>query len=328
METNLSNEEGNDTDGEIIVDTDATEGKDITRRKPAPQASRKAPSKPTDEQFIEWEQRSKRVVKRITNMQRAFEQQRADDQAEHQRQLALRDDRIARLEKGGDTATVDEAAHQKAMDALEKQIVEAQERGDSVAVAKLNREMATLEGKYWAAQTAKQLNAGGAGVAKPNNGAQPNGAAPRKPTKAGVAFAAAQPWWNDPDEDAVEAKEYANYLHTKRLKQGDGDPESPEYFEEIRKKVQARFPEVETVSLIKNRPGDDPDDEDEDDPKPVRRAAPASFQNRGEPSTRQRRNTLVLTNAEQRNMRNVGLDPDNDKHVREYVRSLNEGVSS
>jgi hypothetical protein len=284
---------------------------------------------------------SKEVKKRMQRLQRTFDQQRADDQAAHQRQLAELSSKIDKLSSKGETVGTDEAAHQKAMDDMQAKLEDAQERGDSKEVAKLTREMSTLDAKFWAAQTAKQTGTQPRQEPKPNGAAAPNGegaaASPtaRKPTKAGVAWAKANSsWWDDTTDDlANDARQYANALHKRMLAEGDHDPETPEYFEIIGRQVAKRFPEVGVVSKAARQqrreegPGDDDDDDDDEGtPVPPNRRAAASFPNRG-PAPRGS-DLQTLTRADVRLMREVNMDPNNDKHVVQFLNSKREDATA
>jgi hypothetical protein len=313
-----------DDEGTIEVNMDAAADSQVTRR-----GSVKPDAASRDPDDI-WADRSKKVQKRIAGMKRQFDQELANREAEFNRQLALRDERLNALEGKRSGVSGDDAAHEAAQNALQAQIEAAQEEGDSKKVAALMRQMSTADAQYWSAKTSKQLG----------NGAQPGTTtaaaakpAARVPTKAGLAFTKANSdWWDDTDDTSREARAYANSLHTKMLADGDLDPETPEYFEEIRRKVQKRFPEIETVSAVKRRAAADDAGDDEEAPARETRLkdrgqAPTNFANRGDNANQRPRNVKVLTGAEQRAMRAVGMDPNNNKHVMAYVQSMNEGVS-
>lgn len=333
----------------IEVNLDAKDGEQITRR-PA-RGSVVKPRNDRNDDIREWEQKSRKVQKRLVQQARSFNQQIADIQAENQRQLALRDDRIAKLERGGDNTTADDVAHAKVMDGFEEAIAAAQEEGDSRKVAKLTREMTQADNKFWAAKTAKATGGtGGKGNEDAGKGAGAGGGVQQPkslvPTKAGVAWAKANAeWFDDPtDRTHVAARAMANALYKEKADDGD-DRDDPEFYEEIRREVAKRYPEIETVSTVKGgRIGDpdDDDDEDEDDDdvsteerdddardrrretKPARRAASLSLPNRGDPKHNRANRLATITSAEQRTMRAVGLDPDKNKDVMAFLNSRNE----
>jgi hypothetical protein len=276
---------------------------------------------------------SKEVKSRLARMTNRFNQQLADQEAAHQRQIAeLRREFSGTKVKTEDTDDAVEK-HQQAMDALQAKLEEAQERGDSKEVAKITREMSSLEGKFWAAQTNKQTGARQRTETPPaastDPAARPNGGTQRQPTKAGVAWAKANAdWWNDTVDDiACDARDYANRVHKRRLEEGDGDPEDPTYFEEIGDMVRKRFPEIEVKSTVRAQPrgkgpGDDDDDDDDDDSATQQRNSRPMMPNRGPPSKRQ--DLQTLTRADQATMRSVGMNPDNDKHVVQFLKSKRE----
>lgn len=328
MPRNTLAADGEQENGEtILVDSDAKEGQQVTRRAP-----RTAARPVKDDTTDEWATRSKAVQKRLAKQARAFDQRLADVQAENQRELAARDERIARLERGGgDTQTTDEAAHARVMDDFEKKIAEAQELGDSAAVAKLTRQMTEADGKYWAAKTTKQAGT------DPNAGRQaaaaktpaPNGVAP---TKEGQKWANANKGWFDDKHDpiCVAARALSNALYKEKMDDGE-DRDDPQFYEDIRREVAKRYPELETVSTHASRGGDDDEDEDDDEVeerrqpvREVRKAPSVSLPNRGDPLRSRPNRLATITSAEQRLMRQVNLDPNNNKHVLQWLESRNE----
>lgn len=325
-------------EGETIeVDLTAKDGEQVTRRQARTAAAPNSRDRERNEKN-EWEEKSKHVQKRLRQQARVFNQQRAEDQAEFNRQLAIRDERLAKLERGGDTTNTDDAAHQKVMDGFEEAIAAAQEEGDSRKVAKLTREMTQADSKFWAAKTAKAT--GGSG-GKGNEGAGAGTTQPTpktlQPTKAGMTWAKAnKEWFDDPsDRMHVAARAFANALYKDKTDDGD-DRDSPEFYEEIRQEVKKRFPEIETVSTMRRDAelGDDDDELDEDDDappprqreretRPTTRARSLSLPNRGEPDRFTRNRNATITSAEQRQMRAVNLDPSNNKHVLQWIESRN-----
>jgi hypothetical protein len=304
----------------IAVDLDAEDGKAVVRQKP-----RSATPKPTEGRYNP-DALSKEMKKRLERQARGFNQQIADQQAAHQRELAEIRGRLDKLSVNReDVPAGDDAAHSEAMEKLQADLEEAQERGDSKAVAKITRDMSSLEGKYWAAKASK------AGVQENRNGQQQAAAQPAaqtKPTKAGAKWAKANAdWWNDTtDPTACGARALANSLYATFKADGD-DIESDELYEKIRKEVQKRFPEVQTFSTLRSRQSqldddDDPETAGDDDPAPQNRRGPPSLPNRGDVPRRQ--NLQTLTQADIATMRQVNLDPNNNKHVLQFIRSKQE----
>ena len=322
-ESNLADAAGDEQETGIQVNMDATDdGKAVTRARP------RSAAPPRKDWAQERADTSKEVKKRIARIENRFNQQMAEREAEHQRQLAEINAKFDRLGKGSEATGTDDAAHEKAMEAMQTELEEAQERGDSKAVAAITRKMSAADAKYWATKTSKQTQGASDNGARGDGTRQQPAADPtqRKPTKAGVEWAKANgEWWNDTvDETACDAREYANAIHKRMLADGEHDPETPEYFEIIRQQVARRFPEIETKSTVKSRRREaEIDDEDEEgERQPVRRAAGMQLPNRGAaPRTSELR---TLTRADIKTMRDVGMNPDNDKHVVQFLRSKQE----
>lgn len=281
--------------------------------------------------------RMDRLAKTLTGQ---FNQRLADQEAAHQRQLAEINGKLDRFNpRSADDPTKEEAAHQLAMDKFQADLEEAQERGDSKAVAKITRDMTQADNRFWSQQAQKKAGledtarrAADAGKPAGEQQQQQQQRPGAKYTKAGVAWAKANAsWWDDAvDPTALEARSLANMIHQRMLAEGE-DPELPEYFERIREQVAKRFPEIETVSTIKGGrrqqqqqrgPGDD-DDDDDDDIAPNARRAPTSMPNRGDPPANHR-NMTTLTRADIKTMREVGMNPDDNKHVVQFLRSKQE----
>lgn len=313
----------------IQVDMDAKDGAAVIRTRP-----RAAPAKPKS-----WaeasNEKSKDVKQRIARIERRFSQQLADQEAAHQRQIAELSDKFTKLNtRSDDTASADEAAHTKAMDKFQADLEEAQERGDSKAVAKITREMTQADNRFWSAQTAKKVASGTSESGTRETGdagkraaaaAATNGS---KHTKAGVAWAKANgEWWMDTTDDtANDARSYANTLHARMLADGD-DPEDPDYFERIGKQVAKRFPEIPIKSAVRRGTLLEDDDEAEGDDEgqaPNRRAAAATLPNRGDPARNSRRDLQTLSREDVATMRQVGMDPDKNAHVIQFLKSKQE----
>jgi hypothetical protein len=326
LESNLAGAgDGGEQETGIQVDLDGKDGGTVSRARPRATAKPKSWAEASND-------KSKDVKRRIARIEGRFNQQLAEQEARHQRQIQDLTDRVNKPAKG-DQVDTDEAAHETAMAKLQQDLEDAQERGDSKAVAAISRAMSVAEGKYWAARTTKQTqgaseNATREAAARAATAAK---GSERQPTKAGVAWAKLNAeWWNDTvDETACDARSYANTVHKRMLDEGEGDPETPEYFERIGAMVRKRFPEIEVKSAGgKRRPAADPDDDDSvpgDDPDAVdtqQRRAPARLPDRGEAPRGSR--LAHLTQADIRTMREVNLDPNNNKHVLEFVKSKRE----
>ena len=312
----------------VRVDLDADDDKAVVRDKPQRKTSQ------TSDWAARQKERSEDIKKRLSRQARGFNQQLAEQQAAHQRELAEIRGRLDKLSVNREeTPAGDDGAHSAAMEKLQAELEEAQERGDSKTVARLTREMSTLEGKYWAAKAAKVgVKEGGQAQGDGSAGAQTQARA-AKPTKAGVTWAKANSeWWNDTlDETAIDARAYANSIHARWQNDGEHDPEDPSYFEEIGKLVRQRFPEIEVKSAVRrgqsidHDDADPPEQDDEDDAgqhRNPRRAAPPQIRDRGQIGRRQ--NMRTLTKEDMTTMRKIGMDPDNNKHVVQFLRSGEE----
>ena len=150
-ESSLAAEDGEQETG-IQVDLDSDDpGKSVTRVRQSRAPAAKQP--PLDS----YQQRMSRdMKKRMARLEGSFNQKLAEQQAEFQRQLAERDKRLEALKRGdSDAPGADDAAHEKAMEELQAKLIEAQESGNSAEVARLTRQMTTLDGKFWASKAAK-----------------------------------------------------------------------------------------------------------------------------------------------------------------------------
>lgn len=313
-EANLERtDDGEGQETGIEVDMDASDEKAVTRTP----TSKARPAGTSRDQA--WMEKSKDVQKRMSRMQRSFDQRMADQEASFQRQLATQRDEFLKMRPGTDTAVDgDEAKHDAAMVLLQEVLEAAQERGDSKAVAKATAEMSSANAKFWSAKTAKLA---APPKVTPNPNAQSN-----KPSAAGKRWTDANTeWWNDiTDTDSAAARGMANNLHAKQISEGS-DPETDEHYEKIRRLVAKRFPEVTTVTTVKKLrqgdPGDEEDGEDGGDANETRRIVKANLADRGSPQLR--RNVQTLTKADIATMRAVNLDPNSNKAVVEFLKQKN-----
>lgn len=325
-ESSLAADPGEQETG-IRVDLDSDDPKtQVTRAKPRAAAS------PRPKNWgAERADTSREVKKRIARIESRFNQQLAEQQAEFQRQLAERDKRIDGMRPTSEATSSDDQAHETAMAKMQADLEDAQERGDSKAVAKITADMSRAEGRFWAMKAAKQ------GVTDKTND---KGTAPTtqtttqpaktQPTKAGVAWAKANgDWWNDTHDDvATDARNYANSIFQRKRADGE-DHEDPAFYEEIGALVRKRFPELEVKSAMRSQRRDDADDDydegdvpaDQDDRvhRNPRRQAPPQMPNRGDVPRGQR--LQQLTRDDIKTMREVGMNPDDNKHVVQFLRS-------
>jgi hypothetical protein len=281
------------------------------------------------------------LFKRMTRMQksltRQFDQKLADQQATHQRELA---DLRTKYETGveverGSTQLKD--AHEKAMAELEKQLAEANEKGDSAAIARLTTAMIKADGEYHARLTGTKVRPDVTGK-EPNNGGQQQQRQQQAkgPTPAGSRFILAnEGWWEDP-EFAVE-KQAASTIFLDLVQNEGFADNSEETFKEVAKRLKAKFVHLDVVApggkkvRTDEGPGDGDDDEGDEEAgqggddrgqSQQRRAAAASITDRGNGGRFDNRNRRTLTAEELKTMRSVGLSPDNDKDVIQFLREI------
>jgi hypothetical protein len=303
-----SDGEGQETG--IEVDMDASDDKAVTR---TPPSSKARPAGSAREQA--WMDKSKDVQKRMSRMQRSFDQRMADQEASFQRQLGLQREEFLKARPTSDTAVDgDEVKHDAAMALLQEVLEAAQERGDSKAVAKATADMSTANAKFWSAKTQKMTGA----PTKVTPAVQQ-----KAPTQAGKRWTDANTeWWNDiTDTDSASARGMANNLHAKFISEGS-NPDTDEHYEKIRKLIAKRFPEVSTVTTFKKAdPGDEDGGEDGGDANEGRRVVKANLPNRG--TNQPRRNVQTLTKQDIATMRAVNLDPNSNKAVVEFLKQKN-----
>jgi hypothetical protein len=326
---------------EISVDlSEADAGKAVARRAPRSDIASQVRD---DDDRARGGKRSKteeELFKRMTRMQRSltkqFDQKLADSQAQHQREIAdLRKqyEGGVDVERGGASALKD--AHEKAMAALEAELTEANEKGDSAAVAKITAKMIKADGEYHAKLTGTQVRRD-AGGDQPGGGTQqPRQAAPVKgPTPAGSRFILAnEDWWEDPEHEIEKAA--ASTIFLKLLNEDGFDANSDETFKEVAKLLKAKFPDLPVMTgkgkqargnEIDDGPGEGDDDDDDEgrdrDTRNERGRAPAMrVTDRGAGNGRiAQGNRRTLTTEEIKTMRSVGMSPDNDRDVIQFLR--------
>lgn len=339
METNPSADSQEQGGEEITVDLDQSDAsKAVTRTRNRGSINArggKGKNGKAGDDVDDWAEKSKEVQKRIGRVTRSFEQQMADQEARHQREIAAVREEMGRLNGRREEPTNDDAAHERKMDQLEAEYQAALEEGDSAKAAKKQREMSRVEAEYWAKKTNAAVQgsseAGGAGKDK---GATPTdkrgepGTGRYAPTKQGLDWANANNhWWNSKsDEDGEAATAYANTLFRRLIDEGE-DKNSPAFYEAIGEKVAKRFPELHVqVRLGKRRPADDDEGDEAGSDRgfdPDRRGrAPVvnGGDSTGNPAPRHGPGVRTLNNADQKTMRAMGLDPANNKHVMTFLR--------
>lgn len=322
---------------EISVDLSESDGsKAVTRRAKAPDIAANVRDDQSGDGPSELFTRN--MVKRMNrfqkNISKQFDQKLADQEARHQQELtALRKQyEGVSVERQGDAEAA--SNHEKAMKALEEKLAAANEKGDSVEAARITKEMIQADGAYHAklSGTKQRADTGGGAGGGTQQQQQQRPAKGSGPTPAGSRFILAnEEWWEDPEFEIEKAA--ASTIYLQLMNDEHMEANSDETFREVGRRLKAKFPNLPVVGAKKSRqadPGDDDDDDDDDldqrdrdqDRSQNRRRAPAhSMQDRGEASQRrQNGNRRTLTEQEIGTMRKVGMNPDNDKDVVQFLR--------
>lgn len=280
--------------------------------------------------------KSRAVSKRLTRIQRKYDQQLAEQEARHQRELRDVRGEVDRLKarSDGDGGSASEAAHESAMRDLEAKLTKAMEDGNSQEAARINREMARKEAEFWNARTSAVM---GGDQQRRDQRSDDRGQDQtqqqqrRQPSRAGIAFTEANEWWDDPDY-YVE-KQAANAIFGRLVEEEGADPEDPGTYRRVAKRLAKKFPELEIELPGRRRDDDDEDDEDDDDDGGTRsgakrRAAEAPVQHtrHRDPDYRpsRRAGEQHLSQRDLDTMRSIGLDPDNEKHLLHFAQGKRE----
>lgn len=249
--------------------------------------------------------------------------------------------RLDGIERAGKAEEIDDEFAPKIAD-LQGQLEAAMEGGDSKKVIELNGKIADLTAD-------RKLKIHLAKQAATEEEDDEQGTKPRTIPRA-QEWLDEQDWFDDPEYSHVRA-----YLNTvdKKLQERGYRPTDDDYYVELERKLDKKFPRIITRTMNEDDDDDDDeddrgqrsrrrDDDDDDDrdsefadiPSKSRknrrrqreagRRSPVSEGDRGGVNRdRQRRrerdgDTVTLTRAQVANMRAFGLDPDNTKHVEEY----------
>jgi len=275
----------------------------------------------------------KRMAGFERNLRKQFDQQTAETQAELQRMRRENEELRKSVGSGRTTtAAADEAAHEAEMSALEARHTKALEDGNSSEATKLARLMARKEAEFMNAKTAAALGQTQATARREREERteeQPAQQQSRKPTSTGLKFVKAQQdWWDDPEFAAERGA--ANALHAVMVENEDSDPASEEHYEELARRLKAKFPKLDIGGAwLKTSARDDDDGDDvEDEEAPVRqprRAPVQNFRDRGDASAQTRRKGGVhLNERDFATMRAVGMNPESDKDLRAFAQSKRE----
>jgi hypothetical protein len=270
----------------------------------------------------EIQRRTRSVAKNIT---RQYDQKIAEIQAVHQREIAALNGRVSGLNI--DRADTSDAAHETEMAALQTQLELANEKGDSKEAARLQAVIARKEGQYWAMKAGKvsTLQARAQPLQQERREAAETAENPRLTKEAKKWIRANSDWWDDPDY-RVEVQ--GALVIDEEVEEDGFDRATPEYFEEVSKRLHAKFPTLEIAGLPANKNGsgnngngkgrdaqDDVEDEDRDFTPANRRAPVMSHEDRGAPPARQRTRRASLSKEQIATMRAMKMDPDNNEDV-------------
>jgi hypothetical protein len=318
----------------ISVDLSESDGtKAVTRHTKAPDIAQNV--RDDQEGGKQYTPAERKMFTRLSRYQRnitkQFDQKLADQEARHQREMTeLRKQyEGVSVERGGDQAAATE--HERAMQVLQEKLAAANEKGDSAEAARITAEMIKADGAYHAklSGTKQRADTTGATQQRQVPVSKPAGTGP---TPAGSRFILAnEDWWEDPDFSIEKAA--ASQIYIQLMNDEGYDANSDETFQEVARRLKEKFRDLPVVAGKRRAadPGDDDGDDDDDDDdarerdrgENRRRAPTAAMQDRGQATQRRQRGAndrRSLTNQEMETMRKVGLNPDNDKDVMQFVR--------
>jgi hypothetical protein len=268
----------------------------------------------------------KRMTRFQRNLTKQFDQRLADVEARHQQEMSdLRKQYDSvKIERGGGAEAASE--HEKAMKVLEDRLAAANEKGDSQEAARITAEMIRADGAYHAKLAGAKQRTDTATTGATTQTTQPTQVQRRAtgPTAAGSRFILAnEDWWDDPDYK-IE-KDAASAIYVALCNEEGYDNNSDETFREVAKRLKAKFKDLPVVRPHAKRGADDEEGEDADldpDRESRRERAPARhIQDRGDArGQRQNGNRRTLSAEEKATMIKVGLSPDNDRDVVQFLR--------
>lgn len=293
---------------------------------------------PQERSHSVWLEKNRAVNKRIGRITRKYDQQLAEQEARHQREMRELSDRVNSLKttRGGEGGNADEAAHEREMAALQKDYERALENGDSTKAAELHRQMTAKEAKFWHDRTVATMGGdkGRRDSKRQDDGSQDDRGQQqrRQPSRAGLAFTEANDWWDDPDYKVEKAG--ANAIFATMIDEEGYDPDDPRTYAKLAKRLGKKFKNLEIV--VPGRDDDDDEDEDDDDDgdddASTRRGARArasqaavhSVSRRDDARPARRNGQMHLTEADFSTMRQIGLNPDNNDHCMEFALGKRE----
>lgn len=302
------------TNSTVTVDTDEADPK-------------KAVSRSDEDRESTWLDKSRAVQNRMAryaknlegSLKRQYDQQRAEDDAKWQRELRKRDDEIAALKRGVESAGSD-AEHEAAIAQLQEQLTAAQETGDSKKVSELLTKITRLESQY---QQKKMAAAMGTRVDQEREPERREAAKPAQQQQSNVANKArryidATEWWDDPEYAAERGAANAIYA---QLVEAGSDPETDEHYERMNKRLRKKFPNLKLTAPDDLYGGGLDDDDDAGDeeveikaPQPRRKQANGvpSFRDQGNPSGR-RPSRIRLEQSDLDMLSDMGYDPNSEE---------------
>jgi len=266
------------------------------------------------------------IAKRIGRLQRGFDQRFAEQSAEHQREMREMKETVSKLQTRNQDPT-DLSDFQSELQELEEQYAAALEAGESAKASRINTKIATKAAELQAARMrptqSAQREQRTTETSQPQRG---SGATPL----AKRFISANADWWNDPD---CKIERMAAIAIDDDLIQEGFDPNTAEHYEELKARMGDKFPTFD-ISLPGNRRRQAEQVDEENDEPPIRKQLakkrPTSVSagvNRGaSPAVTNGR--VRLTNDDFAQMRAYGLDPENDKHVRQWAEEKREVAGS
>lgn len=301
-----------------------------------------------------WLDRNKAVRKRMGRMNRQFNQQIAEIQAERQRERAEWERKFDSLKADRERPQVDEAKHNADMAELERQLEAAHEAGNSKEVVRLTRAISQKDAAFLAAKQAaimgvdpnRQRDDGRRTrrEEEADEDIRPRRQENRNKNGEGRKWTELQDWWDD-DEFAPE-RAAAVAIDKILIEEEGSDPDSRQHYAELSKRLRKKFPKLEVVppkgkKAARGADEDDEELEDDDDgdgdegleaegrrvnKRSARRPPVPSFSDRGNDAAPARRGSrsVVLTEADRAEMRRFKMDPDNDDDVRNWAESVEE----
>jgi hypothetical protein len=270
----------------------------------------------------------KRMTRFQRNMTKQFDQKFAEQEARHQQEIAKLRERGGGVSVEGGDAEAMKSAHEAAMAKLEEELAAANEKGDSVLAAKITTKMIMADGAYHAKLAGATQRKDTGGGQDPNARQTQARPAATGPTPAGSRFILAnEDWWEDPDY-AIE-KAAASQIYIDLVNNEGFNNNSDETFKEVAKRLKDKFKDLPVVAGKRRGDEDDPDADldpdrpaDDGDRQQRRERGPAAnMQDRGANNDRRNSgNRVTLTPADMKTMRSVGMSPDNDRDVVQFLR--------